>query len=367
MNQAIKELRAAKVMFFHRAGEIVMPVVDEVATFKGRRTRVVRLKPVGVDLMRYELSQVVNWVKFDGRSKTQIPCDPPLETAKAILACAEQFPRLAGVITTPTLRPDGSLLSSEGYDEATGLLLFDPPLLPEIPENPTREDALEQLKLLEELLDEFPFVDAAAQSVAVSGLMTAVLRGAMQVAPLHAATAPTPGSGKSYWIDLAAVIATNEVAPVMAIGRTEEETEKRLAADLLGAQAIISLDNVNGDLGGDFLCQCIERPRIKLRILGRSENREIENRVSLFANGNNIKLVGDINRRVILCSMDASQSDKLTIVEKERPELRKFLRNPVDMVRADRGKYIAAPIIITRAYRAANDPADCKPLASFGD
>jgi hypothetical protein len=181
VNQAIKELRAAKVMFFHRAGEIVMPVVDEVATFKGRRTRVVRLKPVGVDLMRYELSQVVNWVKFDGRSKTQIPCDPPLETAKAILACAEQFPRLAGVITTPTLRPDGSLLSSEGYDEATGLLLFDPPLLPEIPENPTREDALEQLKLLEELLDEFPFVDAAAQSVAVSGLMTAVHRGAMQV------------------------------------------------------------------------------------------------------------------------------------------------------------------------------------------
>ena len=73
VNQAIKELRAAKVMFFHRAGEIVMPVVDEVATFKGRRTRVVRLKPVGVDLMRYELSQVVNWVKFDGRSKTQIP------------------------------------------------------------------------------------------------------------------------------------------------------------------------------------------------------------------------------------------------------------------------------------------------------
>ena len=153
----------------------------------------------------------------------------------------------------------------------------------------------------------------------------------------------------------------------MAIGRTEEEIEKRLAADLLGAQAIISLDNVNGDLGGDFHCQCIERPRIKLRILGRSENREIENRVSLFANGNNIKLVGDINRRVILCSMDASQSDKLTIVEKERPELRKFLRNPVEMVRADRGKYIAAPIIITRAYRAANDPADCKPLASFGD
>jgi putative DNA primase/helicase len=40
--------------------------------------------------------------------------------------------------------------------------------------------------------------------------------------------------------------------PVMAAGRTEEETEKRLGAALLAGQPIINIDNVNGELGGDW-------------------------------------------------------------------------------------------------------------------
>ena len=33
-------------------------------------------------------------------------------------------------------------------------------------------------------------------------------------------------------------------------------------------QPIISIDNLNGELGGDLICQAIERPIIKPRILG---------------------------------------------------------------------------------------------------
>ena len=50
----------------------------------------------------------------------------------------------------------------------------------------------------------------------------------MQVVPLHAFDAPEAGSGKSYLVDLASTIATGEIAPVIAAGRNEEETEKRL-------------------------------------------------------------------------------------------------------------------------------------------
>jgi hypothetical protein len=53
---------------------------------------------------------------------------------------------------------------------------------------------------------------------------------------------------------------SGERAPVLTAGRNEEETEKRLVAALLSGQTIISIDNVNGQLGGDFLCQIIERP-----------------------------------------------------------------------------------------------------------
>ena len=73
----------------------------------------------------------------------------------------------------------------------------------------------------------------------------------------------------------------------------------------MSGQPIISIDNLNGDLAGDFLCQAVERLIVKPRILGLSKNKRIENTVTIFCNGNNIRLVGDIVRRVIRCSLDA--------------------------------------------------------------
>jgi len=286
--------------------------------------------------------------------------NPPLEVIHTILAREGDwnFERLIGIITTPTLRPDGSILTTPGYDAATGLLLTSPPLMPAIPEKPSRKDAEAAVKLLNDLLIEFPFVDEASRAVALSILMTPVARGAMQVVPLHAVSAPEARTGKSYLLDTAAAISTGEIAPVIAAGRDEEETEKRLAAELMTGQPIISIDNLNGDLSGDFICQAIERPIVKPRVLGRSETKRIENTVTVFCNGNNLRFIGDIAPRVILCSMDANM---------ERPELRDFAGDPVATVLANRGRYIAAILTIIRAYLAAGSPKQCTPLPSFGD
>ena len=41
-----------------------------------------------------------------------------------------KFPAVVGLITTPTLRPDGSLLADPGYDPVTRLILAAPPPIP---------------------------------------------------------------------------------------------------------------------------------------------------------------------------------------------------------------------------------------------
>jgi hypothetical protein len=69
--------------------------------------------------------------------------------------------------------------------------------MPRIPTSPTRGDAEKAVKLLADLLREFPFANAASRAVALSMLLTPVLRGAMIVAPMHLVTAPQPGSGKT--------------------------------------------------------------------------------------------------------------------------------------------------------------------------
>jgi len=140
------------------------------------------------------------------------------------------------------MRPDGSLLLRQGYDQATRLLLLEPPPMPHIPDPPTRDDAMRALTLLEELVEETPFVNDVAKSVGLSGMITPVVRGAFKTAPLHAASAPVAGTGKSFTWDIAnAIAAGHRRMPVIAAGRDEAETEKRLVAQLLNGTPLFSM------------------------------------------------------------------------------------------------------------------------------
>src|SRR5262249_50857343 len=151
-----------------------------------------------------------------------LPIDVPTEVAPIIIASEGEwtFPVISGVITTPTLRPDGTILDEAGYDEATRLLLIEPSPMPPIPDEPTKENAGASLRLLEGLLAEFQFVDDVAKSVALSTPIPPIVRGAFPVTPMHTTRAPVASSGKSYLNDVSAAIAIGQPMPVMAAGRT---------------------------------------------------------------------------------------------------------------------------------------------------
>jgi putative DNA primase/helicase len=349
----------AGVPVYQRGGTLVRPIIETVDASRGRKTKVAQLRQLDAVYMRDLMGRYAIWVKFDGRTKRMNLTNPPSETAATVMARAGDwsFKAIAGVISTPTMRPDGSLLMEQGYDEATGLLLVEPPRMPTIPDQPTKEHALAALKLLEGLLAGFPFVDEVAKACALSAIITPIVRGAFPVTTMHASRAPTAGSGKSFLWDIVAAIAIGQPMPVMSTGASEEETEKRLGAALLAGQPLISIDNISGELGGDALCQIIERPVVEIRVLGRSERVRIEARgTSMYATGNNFVVVGDVCRRVITVNLDPKI---------ERPELRQFDFDPVERVLADRGKYIAAALTICRAYFVVGRPGRAPRLASF--
>ena len=175
---------------------------------------------------------------------------PPEDIARLVLERIADWPfaEIAGVITTATIDRAGRLIDMPGFDPGTRLFLTDLPLMPDIPEKPTREDAVRALTELKGLLGEFVFVDGPSRSVALSGLITPVCRGAIPLAPMHSASAPEASSGKSLLWDTASAIATGRACPVVSAARTVEELEKRLAAIMLKGQSVVSIDNVNGPL-----------------------------------------------------------------------------------------------------------------------
>lgn len=310
----------------------------------------------------------VDFQKYDGRSKNWRSLDCPVHYATVYLQRKgrRHLRRLRSVISAPTLRPDGSILDRPGYDEETGLL-YDPCGVeyPSVPQRPTREDALAALTLLMEPIKMFPFVPddplqreiSASRSVSLSGILTATIRPSLPTAPLHASTAPIAGSGKSKLDNIAAIISTGRTCHPIAETTSTEEFEKRIATALIKGDPIIGLDNCTVPLGGGLLCQALTEQIINIRDFGFLKDITVENTASIFANGNNLVIQGDIIRRVLRAQLDPGV---------ERPELRKFEFEPLRMVAADRPRLLVAALTILRAHHVAGYPATgLDPLGSF--
>jgi len=76
----------------------------------------------------------------------------------------------------------------------------------------------------------------------------------------------------------------------------------------------------------------------------------------VYATGNNITFKGDMVRRGLVCNLEALD---------ERPELREFEADALDVAATDRGLYVAAALTIVRAYLAAGSPKVCSSLGSY--
>src|SRR5262245_16960037 len=136
--------------------------------------------------------------------------------------------------TIATVR-DGSVCERPGYDPASGLLYKpDGRSFPPVSPRPSKPDATVALQTIGRLIDRFPFVSDADRSVALSAILTALHRHAMVTAPLHGFTSPAAGTGKSLLVDVAAILATGRLTPVISQGCSEEELEKRLGRSPAG-------------------------------------------------------------------------------------------------------------------------------------
>jgi hypothetical protein len=359
VDEAEQALLQARLDLYQRGAFIVRPGRVLVTVSNGREVSAQRAIEVGDHAIAEAMTQAAAWERFDARADRWVPIDAPPKVAATYRERAGRWrlPVLAGIITAPTLRPDGTLLSATGYDAASGLLL-DPcgVVFPAIRASPDQDTARAALAVLADLIKTFPFVDEADLAVALSAILTACIRRSLPTAPLHAFTAPTAGSGKSMLVDLASVIATGREAGVISQGKTEEEFEKRLGALLLASDQVIAIDNCEAPLGGEFLCSMLTQQVVRARILGRSEAPELPSNAFVTATGNNLVLVGDMTRRAVLCRLDPKH---------ERPELRRFAVHPVQVAKANRGRMVAAALTVLRAYQVAGRPQQADPLGSF--
>jgi hypothetical protein len=266
------------------------------------------------------------------------------------------MPRLRAIIHAPTLRPDGSVISEPGYDEATGLLLVGDRLWRHVPDNPSKRDAGKALAVLSEPIAALPFVAESDRAAALALLLTSVLRPSLKTSPMFAVTAPSAGTGKSLTVDVAAIMATGRPAAVITPTADEAELEKRIGASALAGDAILSIDNVTHILRSDQLCQMLTQDEVQVRVLGSSKNVRIPSTGLICVTGNNLCVYGDLNRRTIQIRLDA---------QCERPEEREFQFDPIQLALRKRPELVAAALTIVRAYWSAGTPSLAPAFGGF--
>ncbi len=350
---------ARRIGVYQRGTLLVRPGHVGFTVRDGRQVKSYRILEIEDHTLVEIMTHAAHWERLDGRTGRWERIDAPMKAAITYRQRKGHWrvPFLSAVINAPTLRSDGSVLEQPGYDAATGLLFVEPEApYPAVPSAPSRQDALAALRRLEELLKGFPFVDRADRSVAFSCILSACIRRSLPTVPLHGFTAPTPGSGKSFLVDVVCLIAAGREAAVMAQGGGNEELEKRLGAHLLAGDAVIAIDNCEVPLGCEFLCTLLTQQTVRTRILGKSEAPELPSNALITATGNNLQLEGDMARRALLCQLDP---------QIERPELRSFEFDPAKLVKENRGSYLVDALTILHAYHLAGRPGRPSPLASF--
>jgi putative DNA primase/helicase len=316
--------------------------------------------PVTRPCLVEQLTRVARFQIYRRREREWVTIDCPDDVAETYLARegAWRVPPLIGVTNAPMLRADGSLFDQPGYDRATRLIYEpDGANIPAISASPSRRDAERALAVIDDLISTFPFVEAIDRSVALSGILTALDRRAVLTTPLHGFSAPVAGSGKTMLVDICSMIATGRAAPVIDQGREEPELDKRLVAAFLRGGSVISIDNCERPLASSLLCQALTATGpMQLRLLGQSRDVEVPNVATLYCTGNHLALAGDLTRRAVISRLDPRC---------ERPELREFDCSPLDVIRADRGAYVAAALTILRAYLVSGERVSATPIGSF--
>ena len=359
MNRVVDaaERELAQSRRHYQRGGLIVTVVTDPGTHE------TRLQDISQQALVRALAGVATWERFDGRSEDWVRADPPARHA-AVLFDSTSYPHLpvlTGLARQPYLRPDGSLMTSAGYDPATGMFgVFDAREF-SVLDTPTRTQAEAALALLKSLLVEFSFAGESDLAAALVAMLAASIRPSLANAPMTHVRAHMVGSGKSYLCELITAFATPQRGTPTTFPADDEECRKMLFAELLRAPAVVEFDNLTSDLVAQkSLCTVLTSEFMSGRILGVSKTATVSTRTLFLSSGNNVGPVQDMTRRCISIRLAP---------DCETPAARSFTRP--DLVRevlGERGRYVSAALTIVRAWIIAGRPKTiCKSLAGYGD
>ena len=320
-----------------------------------------------VDRMKHEVARIAPWMQKAVNRRTgevsERPVPPPEVVIRDMIATPAAkmpIPLVAGISEIPSFSENGVLCDKPGYNAENRMYYAPPPgiVLPPIPTAPTEDEVRKARDLLLEPLLDFDFAGDADLAHAIAlGMLPYVREIIGPLAPLHLFDAPIHGSGKTL---AARVVLTPPMGTIPFVTQSgDEEYRKRICSQNLTGKTIFFLDNVTRELVSSVLANKITSPYLTDRILGKSMEVSVPNRMIWVCTGNNVILSGELARRTVRCRIDPNT---------DQPWLRTGFRIPNldEWIVVNRGRLVAAALTIVQAWVADRMPMwQGQPLGSF--
>lgn len=282
---------------------------------------------------------------------------------------------LLGVKTTANFDSNWRRNDTHGYNVATGVYLDSGDLnVPRVSEAPSDDEVCEAKRLfVEEVFSDFPIGGLTREELVkrvmggepvpdFANLIGMVLQpfcrdGIDGPTPLYMLTKPTPGTGASLIVDVAATIATGDVAPPQPLPTNAEELEKTMLAIAIGDVEICNFDNLNFTVSGGALASNLTARKVRGRLLSTSRIVVAPVRNLWVGTANNVEASPEILRRIVMIELDAHMA---------RPETRSGWRHDdiMSWVKDNRGRLVWAALTLIQNWVAKGRPTNGVPVAN---
>lgn len=270
---------------------------------------------------------------------------------------------LGGVREAPFLRDDGTVCqgSRAHYDPVSRIYYLPNAAFDPVPENPTDDDCLAAVKLIEEMVCDFPFETPADKAVWVALFLTTVGRSILgsEMSPFFLLDGNREGVGKSKLVDAIAMALTGRRAPRVIYTHDDNEMQKRILSLGLAGVDFVLLDNLSGDVRSPSLEAILTGDAMRGRQLGTHEMSPVEMKATWVGTANNPVLSRDLGRRSLPCRL---------LSHDEKPEERGGFKHPrlLAWIASQRHRIVPAALTLIRHWINAGSPtAKVKSLGSF--
>ncbi len=337
-------------------------VIGELSGEPGSR----RFRPVQVDRLRLLVDREIRLARWERRKNQPVPRrrykNAGRDHAGLLLAAARQSPAvrdLALLSPHPVVVGADLEVCRPGWNPS-GIFYDQPPSLAGLT---GRSVSIERIvRVLEDLTIDFPFRDAASRQNFYGLLLTPLLRPAIQGnVPLHLVHAPLERTGKGLLLEsLLGLGVLGRSIPVLQLGGSEEEREKRITSLVLEGESVVHLDNLpSGEvLDSASLCAVLTSQMWKGRRLGASETVALPHQLTLVASGNNVRTTGEIAKRTVPIALQPTNDHPEERRDFAHPDIRRYALE-------SRRALLEALLAMIGLWRQAGFPQSSRRLGGF--